>query len=235
MNPEVWSAFGTLFIACFVSGVLVPVPEDVPLILAGLAVARGEMPLAVAVTAGASGTLARDGLLFALGRLAGRRFARRAKTRAGVRPVVREWAAGDPPPTKGLQVRRFRILAPRFQVRVTRAIRPRLAGALLRFEGRSPRQQDVIVFLTRFAIGARGPLYFVAGLLKVPARRFVALDLLGLVITTPLCLWVGYRWGEASALWLTDVLAHQRPVLVAVVAVIALSWALRHRVTQRRR
>jgi len=174
-----------LFTSCLVSGVLVPVPEDVPLLLAGLAVARGEMPLTVAMLAGGLGTLGRDVAVFGAGRLAG--------------PRVRAFVDG----------------------------RPRLARAVGRLQARSVRQREGIVFLTRFAIGARAPLFFAAGLLGVGGSRFLLLDVLGLAITTPLCLFAGMRYGDASVALLQEMLAHQRPVLVAVACGLGAGWLAR--------
>ncbi len=174
-----------LFTSCLVSGVIVPVPEDVPLLLAGLAISRGEMTLASALFAGGLGTLGRDASVFGAGRLAG--------------PRVRAFVDG----------------------------RPRLARALGKLQARSVRQREGIVFLTRFAIGARAPLFFAAGLLGVGASRFLLLDVLGLAITTPLCLWAGMQYGDASVALLEGMLVHQRPVLVAVACGLGVGWLAR--------
>lgn len=174
-----------LFTSCVVSGVLVPVPEDVPLLLAGLAVARGEMPFAVALLAGGLGTLGRDVGVYGAGRLAG--------------PRVRAFVDG----------------------------RPRLHRAVGRLQARSVRQREGIVFLTRFAVGARAPLFFAAGLLGVGSSRFLLLDVLGLAITTPVCLWAGMRYGDASVALMEQMLVHQRPVLLAVACGLAAGWLAR--------
>ncbi len=63
-----------LFVACLVSGVVVPFPEDVPLLLAGVAVGRGEMALPAAAAVGIVATFCRDAGFFAAGRYAGPRF-----------------------------------------------------------------------------------------------------------------------------------------------------------------
>lgn len=60
-----------LFAGCVVSGILVPLPEEVPLLVAGMAIARGELGFAEALAAGAVGTLLRDGSIYGAGRLAG--------------------------------------------------------------------------------------------------------------------------------------------------------------------
>lgn len=176
-----------LFLACLVSGVLVPLPEDVPLLLAGLAISRGELSAPVAALIGLSSTLSRDGFLFALGRFAG----------------------------------------PRLQALLERILGPRLGRAIDRFEGRSQGQQDALVFLTRFAVGMRGPLYIVAGLLDVSPRRFLLLDVIGLLIHIPIVLWLGAHYGEDAATALQGVLTHQRPVVLGLTAIGLAVWLVR--------
>ena len=186
MNPS-----AALFLACLMSGVVVPVPEDVPIILAGVGVARGEIPLSMALLAGAAGTLIRDSLAFSLGRFAGPRIEALARRRFG----------------------------------------PRLDRAIDKFEASTQRGQDGFIFLTRFAAGVRGPLYFVAGFVGASPKRFLVLDALGLAVTTPLCLWIGMTWGDGAVALIQQGLAHQRPVVAALVlgAAIFLFRRLRRR------
>lgn len=174
-----------LFTSCLLSGIVVPVPEDVPLLLAGLAVARGDLSLSAAVLAGGLGTLGRDALVFGVGRLAG----------PGLRALLER--------------------------------RPRIARTIGHLESRTPRQREGVVFLTRFAVGARAPLFFVAGLLDVSLGRFLLLDLAGMAITLPACLWAGHQHGEAAVSLLESMLAHQRPALVALAVGAGIGWLAR--------
>ena len=178
-----------LFVACLISGVFVPLPEDVPLMVGGLAVSRGELPLFGVALVGFTATLLRDSFLYGLGRSAG----------------------------------------PRVHTLLARVFGARLARAVERFESRSQRQQDGLVFLTRFAPGMRGPLYLVAGLLDVPARRFLALDAIGLLVHIPLVLAIGYYFGQSATDAMTSVLAHQRPFLAGLVVVGMVWWLARRR------
>jgi membrane protein DedA with SNARE-associated domain len=181
-----------LFLACLMSGVVVPVPEDVPIILAGMGVVRGEIPLSMALVAGAGGTLLRDSLAFSLGRFAGPRIEAMARRRFG----------------------------------------SRLDRAIGKFENSSARGQDAFVFLTRFAAGVRGPLYFVAGFVGASPQRFLALDALGLALTTPLCLWIGMTYGDSAVDLIQHGLAHQRP-LVAAILVLGAAIFLSRRLHKR--
>ncbi len=179
MNPPEIAAL-SLFGVCFVSGVVVPIPEDVAILSAGWAVTEGRMGLGSAFLAAFAGTLLRDAVAFALGRFAGTRLLPAAERVFGT-----AWLD---------------------------AARDRFARAGSR-----------TIFLTRFAVGMRAPLYFVGGSLRFPMRRFLVLDAVGLTITTPLLLWIGADRGPVAADWIVAVLPHQR-LVVGVGVALALTW-----------
>ncbi len=174
-----------LFFACLVSGLLVPLPEDVGLLVAGWRIHEGELPLVPALVAGFAGTLGRDLVAFGLGALVGPRLERL--------PLVR------------------RVLG-----------EARLARAHALFERHGRRT----LFLTRFAIGLRAPLYFVGGSLGFPLRRFLLVDAVGLVLTVPLTLWLGHTFGADAARAVEAGLAHQRVVLATTLAGVLAWWAI---------
>ncbi len=60
-----------LFLLCAASGVVVPAPEDLALLLAGTQIAAGELSAGPAMVAGIAGILVRDSLFFMGGRLLG--------------------------------------------------------------------------------------------------------------------------------------------------------------------
>lgn len=177
-----------LFFACLVSGILVPLPEDVALLVAGWRLRTGELTLADAFLAGFAGTLGRDLIAFGLGAVVGPRLERL--------PLVR------------------RVLG-----------EARLARAHALFERHGPG----MLFLTRFAVGLRAPLYFVGGSLGFPVRRFFVVDAAGLVVTVPITLWLGHLFGEDAAAGLKVALAHQRLVLGAAVGAGVAWWVWRSR------
>lgn len=172
----------TLFFTCLLSGVLLPFPEDVALLVAGWKVKLGESPLWVALAAGLFGTFGRDAAVFFLGRYGGSR----------VMPYVRRWFG---------------------PARIDRA------HATLVGKGRWS------IFGIRFLVGARAPLYFMAGALEFPVRAFLVADALGLLVTTPLTLWIGWRFGPTTATWLQEAIKHQRVLLiVAALGLAAFIW-----------
>jgi membrane protein DedA with SNARE-associated domain len=59
----------SLFLACLASGTLVPLPEDVALLVAGHAAAQGRIGYGAVLIAGTLGTLGRDVLAYLAGRL----------------------------------------------------------------------------------------------------------------------------------------------------------------------
>lgn len=65
-----------LFVTCLVSGLLVPLPEDVALLVAGWKVREGDLTLSAALAAGFAGTLCRDLVAFGLGSVIGPRLER---------------------------------------------------------------------------------------------------------------------------------------------------------------
>lgn len=183
---------GALFFACLVSGILVPLPEDVALLVAGWQVRSGTLPLGHALVAGVLGTLGRDLIAFCLGAVIGPRLERL--------PLVRR-VVGE----------------------------ARLARAHALFERHGPG----MLFLTRFAIGLRAPLYFVGGSLAFSLRRFLLVDALGLLVTVPLTLWAGHTFGEEAAAGLKIALRHQRLVLFGVITLAVAWWAWRARRARR--
>lgn len=51
-----------------------------------------------------------------------------------------------------------------------------------------------VVFVARFLAGARAPVFLMAGVLKMPYRRFVILDGMAALISAPLIVWITYHF-----------------------------------------
>lgn len=177
---------GALFLACLGSGIMVPVPEDIVLLVAGWQVLEGRLTPSGALSAAFAGTLLRDSIAFGAGRFAG--------------PRIESLAA-------------------------------RLLGAerILAARDRFDRSATRTVFFSRFAVGMRTAFYFVSGSARFPVRRFLALDILGLLITTPLLLGIGAWAGPGASEALTRALEHQRPVVAAVIVAALIAWGWRRK------
>lgn len=179
-----------LLFACLASGLLVPFPEDVALLVAGWEIRVGTLDPALACAAGVVGTLGRDAVAFGLGRAIGPHIERHPRVRRLV---------GD------RRIERARALFERHGARM--------------------------LFWTRFVVGLRAPLYFVGGSMRFPLRRFLGLDLLGLLVSVPLTLAIGAWAGSDAARAVAAAVAHQR-TLLALAAGAGLLWLLAR---QRRR
>lgn len=184
MTPETYAGPFALFLACAASGLVMPVPEDVAILVAGWQVEQGTLAPLPAFAAALTGTLTRDTLAFLVGRVVADRLA------------------------ESRFARRFGL------------------GRVLRLRERMAERAARAVFWARFAIGVRSILYFVGGTLDISFRRFLVLDLLGLLITTPLLLGLGGRYGTAATAWLTGALVHQQALLGTLTFLGVAAWLL---------
>lgn len=147
---------GGVFLLCAGAGWAVPLPQDVSLAWAGLAVARGSLGLGPALVAGTAGIVVRDTLLYGAGRLLTGGLSRWA--------LARRWLEGG-------RIRRARAFV--------------------------ARRGGVAILIGRFTVGARTPVFISAGAAGVPLRTFLAWEVLGALITTPLTVAAGYLFGES--------------------------------------
>lgn len=79
------------------------------------------------------------------------------------------------------------------------------------------------VLLGRFLIGFRAPLFAVAGASHVPFRQFVVWDALGLLVTVPGVVWLGWFFGAPIEEGLRWVMFRARE-LTLLVAVGSAGW-----------
>ncbi len=162
----------SLFLACTISGLLIPVPEDLALLAAGWAIKTGEATEAPILLAGIAGVGLRDAIAFYAGRLVAGQAGR--------------WAWLD---------------------RLARS------GRVERARGMFVRHGPAMIGAARFAIGMRAPLYFAAGMLGTRSRSFLFADGIGLCLSTPLTLYLGWRFGDQAAAFLQEALSHQRALI----------------------
>jgi len=181
------SGYPGLFFMCSLSGLLVPVPEDVALLYAGLRVGSGAFGWGPALIIAMIGVFIRDVLAFGIGRLVGDKVLSRPSLR--------------------------RMLGER-----------RLARASSMVE----RNATTSVLFGRGFIGFRTPVFFVAGASGVSLRRFALVDALGILVTVPAVVIVGYAFGEP----MLDVglqLMRSTRWLAVGFTLLALLWLARQR------
>lgn len=165
-----------LFLICALSGVIIPVPEDIPLLYAGVNLQAGVNAWLPTLAVAIAGVWTRDVLVFLGGRLAGEALLQRAW-------VLRTFGAA----------------------RISRA-------------RRLVDERGVwAVMIGRFLVGARAPVFMVAGAMGVGFRKFALWDAVGCILAVPLAVFLGYFFGEPlleSAEWL---FTHQPKVLAGLL------------------
>jgi membrane protein DedA with SNARE-associated domain len=179
------------------TGMGLPVPEEVFVITAGVAAHNGHMEPWLALFACLAGALIGDAVMYAIGYHFGHGLLR-----------DRRWFA--------------RYMTPERERQVEDMI----------------QKHGLKVFLTaRFLVGVRSPVYITAGILRMPFRRFVLVDLFCASLVVSLFFWLSFFFAEAfqglwnsihrAELWLTGVIA------VAAVGAILYFFMRRRRRLQR--
>jgi membrane protein DedA with SNARE-associated domain len=109
----------------------------------------------------------------------------------------------------------------------------RILGAtrIDRAQALAQRHPVGVVFIARFAVGLRVPLYFAAGASGLKWRHMALVDLAGLAITVPLLVGLGWAFGQVATDTYHAAMAHQPIALAAVAAIIAAVMLLRRRTT----
>jgi membrane protein DedA with SNARE-associated domain len=201
VDPSLVFRYGTgpaaIFLACAISGLGWPVPDDFPVLVAGWQSQAGEIPLWPSALAAFGGVFLRDTLAFSIG--------------YWVRRVGHH-------PRLGFLHRSARF---RYVDRIVE-----------RFGHRA-------IWFARLAVGLRVPLYIASGLSGDSYRRYLAINLPGLLLTVPLTFWLGWRFGEASVTWLVRHLT-QRPIfssltLLVTLALLVSAWKLARGARERSR
>lgn len=189
-------SYASLWMACASSGILVPVPEDLPLVWAGIRVADGEWSAALTVLAALLGVGARDIIAWLAGRALGAVLldGTRANGWIGRRNV--EWAR--------------RVV---------------------------DRHGAFAVFLGRFFVGFRAPVFAVAGAMGVPFRSFLLYDGVGLLLAVPLTLSLGWAFGHPVLTFVLAAVSWGRtwiaPIGVAAALAVTAAWQWRRMAVRR--
>lgn len=101
------------------------------------------------------------------------------------------------------------------------------------------RRGDAVIFIARFIAGLRIVAFFTAGAMKMPWRRFLLLDGLGIALIVPLLTWLGYTSQGLIDDMIENVQRVERGLLWAVigaaVAIAAWVWIWRRRKRRQRR
>ena len=85
------------------------------------------------------------------------------------------------------------------------------------------------VFISRFVAGIRVGSFFLAGASRVRLRTFLLMDGLGTLLSVPISVWLAYHFGEEIKQTLSWLAAIFRPLaqVIAIVALAAFWWQIR--------
>lgn len=109
---------------------------------------------------------------------------------------------------------------------------------LARFDRWFQRHGRLTIFVARFLPGIRVPAFFTAGSMNTSVARFLMMDGLGVLISAPLFVWLGYYFGEDITTLVEWVRRAEHTVLWAIGIGVVLAVAIyffwyRRRRTQR--
>jgi membrane protein DedA with SNARE-associated domain len=172
------------------TGAGLPVPEEVPIITAGIMAGHGQLNPWLAFVACLLGALTGDCLMYYIGYHFGR-------------SVVREhryWA---------------RLVTPQREAQMEEMISRHGLKAL---------------FLARFLVGLRSPVYLAAGILRVPFRRFFLFDLFCATAVIGTFFTLSYYYGQTITHWIRRAeIAITVAVVLAVVTLGVYLWRVHRR------
>jgi len=173
------------------SGFGLPIPEEVPVVMAGILSANGTLDPRLAFAACIVGAIAGDCLMYGLGYRFGR-------------SVIME--------------------------------HPRITGFLTpererQIEATIMRHGVKALFLARFMVGVRSPVYLTAGILRVPFRRFLLADTFCAIAVVSVFFGLSYKFGDR----ITNLIRDSQVLFTAVVAIVALGVSVWFLVRRRRK
>lgn len=174
------SYLGIIVVLVF-TGMGLPIPEEVPVIAAGVLSSNGTLKPELAFFSCLIGALLGDCVMYAMGYHFGR-------------GILDEH--------------------PRFTGFLTPEREQQIERMLL-------RHAFWAMFLARFVVGLRSPMYLTAGILRFSFRRFILID--GFCATTVIGLFFGlsYRYGDQIATWVRNSQVGLTVILIIVAITVA--------------
>lgn len=167
-----------IFLVLIAAGLGVPIPEDIPLVAAGVLAYQGAAPFWVALLVCAIGVLAGDTMIFMTAR------------RLGPRALERPFFA--------------RLLPPARRERITKL-----------FE----RWGGGVIFGARHLAGLRAPVFAFAGMHGMSYKRFIFWDFIGLCVSAPWMLGIGY-WFAGNTDKIEEYVGGVRNLVLIIAGVV---------------
>jgi membrane protein DedA with SNARE-associated domain len=182
-------SYVAIVVVLVLTGAGLPIPEEVPIVTAGILSAHGQLNPWLALVCCLIGALAGDGVMYWIGYHFGRN-------------VLREhhwW---------------------------TRFVKPSREAQIEQMIGRHGLK---VLFLARFLVGLRSPVYLSAGILRVPFRRFLLIDLFCATTVIGTFFALSYRYGTVIVRWIRRIEISLSVVVVLVLIVVVVYFWRRHR------
>jgi membrane protein DedA with SNARE-associated domain len=178
-----------------ICGFGVPVPEEIPVVLAGVLASQGTLEFWPAWLACVIGAIGGDSVMYAIGYFWGH-----------------GWFAKHPRFAKLLHADREAW-----------------------FEEAISRHSFKVLFLARFMVGIRAPVYLAAGIVRIPYLRFLAMDAFCATVVVTLFFSLAYKYGEPIIHWIrnAEVTLTIGALLGASAIVSYVYWRYSRRVTQK--
>ena len=183
-----WSYLGIMALL-ILTGCGLPIPEEVPIAMAGVMSAQRTMQPVFAFVSCILGALVGDCVMYAIGYHWGHNLLKDH---------------------------------PRF-ARLLRAHRE------AKFEDMIRRHGLKVLFLARFMVGVRSPVYLSAGILRVSFRRFLVMDLMCATAVVSVFFLLSYAFGEQIIHWLRTSQIGLTVILVTVVVGVLVLYFVRRR------
>jgi membrane protein DedA with SNARE-associated domain len=177
------------------TGCGLPVPEEVPIVMAGVLSAQGDLDVWMAFGACLVGALLGDCVMYAIGYHFGHNLLKRH---------------------------------PRF-ARFLHAEREAKFEQMIQSHGLK------VLFVARFMVGVRSPVYLSAGILRVSFRWFLLTDLLCATLVVGLFFGVAYWFGNEIGNWIrnAEIGFTVTAVIAAIVGLAIYTWRVRRRAAEK--
>jgi membrane protein DedA with SNARE-associated domain len=171
-------SLGLIFVVLLAAGLGIPIPEDIPLVAAGVLAYQGAAPFWVALLVCAIGVLLGDTMIFMIAR------------RLGPRAMQRKFFQ--------------RLLPPKRRERIEK-----LFG----------RWGGGVIFGARHVAGLRAPVFAFAGMHGMSYKKFIFYDFLGLCVSAPWMLGVGY-WFAGNTDKIEEYVGGFRNLVIIIACVV---------------
>jgi membrane protein DedA with SNARE-associated domain len=96
---------------------------------------------------------------------------------------------------------------------------------LLRLEGKFRRYGIWVIFFGRHVLGIRAQIFLAAGVMRMPARKFLLADAFSALITMAIMIGIGYFGGSKIQILRED-LTRMNHIIMFSVMLIFLGWSL---------